>query len=148
MGRKVLALVAGLVAGGVAVFLVESLSSLLHPIPEGLDTRDMEQMKEFVRGLPTSAFAMVLLAHVLGAFCAGLVSSWVAGVKWKGGAIALGLLFTIAGIANLVMIPHPLWFGIIDTLIYLPAALAGAAIIRQHQQPSITPAAIDRYNLN
>lgn len=134
MGRKILAFVAGLVAGGVAVFLVESLSSLLHPIPEGIDTKDIDQMKEFVQGLPASAFAMVLLAHALGAFCAGSVSSWVAGLKWKAGAIALGLLFTIAGIANLVMIPHPLWFGIIDTLIYLPAALAGTSIIRQHQQ--------------
>ena len=41
-------------------------------------------------------------------------------------AAVLGLLFLLAGIANLMMIPHPVWFAVMDVLLYLPMALTGS----------------------
>jgi len=33
-----------------------------------------------------------------------------------------------SGIANLLIIPHPVWFSIANVLIYLPAAIAGGMV--------------------
>jgi hypothetical protein len=43
-------------------------------------------------------------------------------------AAVVGGLLTLAGFANLAAIPHPLWFGVLSTLTYVPCALLGAAI--------------------
>jgi hypothetical protein len=39
----------------------------------------------------------------------------------------VGALLTLAGFANLAAIPHPLWFGVLSTLTYVPCAVLGAA---------------------
>lgn len=128
MGRKILGFIAGLIAGGVTVALIESLSSFLHPLPENFDPKDIEQMKAFVGSLPATAFIIVLLAHLLGSLIAGFVASLVVKEAWTIGAIILGVFFTCAGVANLVMIPHPVWFAVIDSIVYLPAAYLGSRL--------------------
>ena len=128
MGRKILGIISGLICGGLTVALIESISSFLHPIPENFDPKNIDQMKAFIGSLPANAFMIVLLAHLLGSLVAGLVASLVIKETWTTGAILLGLFFTSAGIANLVMIPHPAWFAVIDTFLYLPAAYLGATL--------------------
>ena len=42
-------------------------------------------------------------------------------------AVVVGGLLTLFGFANLAAIPHPLWFGVLSTVTYVPCALLGAA---------------------
>jgi hypothetical protein len=41
------------------------------------------------------------------------------------GAIIIGVLFFIGGIGNLMTVPHPTWFAVVDLIAYLPAAFIG-----------------------
>jgi hypothetical protein len=43
-------------------------------------------------------------------------------------ALALGGLLTLAGVANNLMLPPPLWFWIGSLVVMLPAACAGARL--------------------
>ena len=128
MGRRIAAVLLGLLAGFVVVALIESISSVVYQPPTDLDFNDLDAMREFVATLPTGAFVFVLLAHLCGSFIAGFVCVLVAKERWNAGSLGLGVFFLLAGIANLVMIPHPMWFGVIDVLLYLPAAFAGGAV--------------------
>lgn len=44
-------------------------------------------------------------------------------------ASIVGAAFTLAGFANLASLPHPLWFAVLSTVTYVPAALAGVWVV-------------------
>jgi len=128
MSRNILAVVLALLAGALGVFLVESLSAFIYPPPADLDVADKEALAGFVEKLPTGALVLILVAHALGSLAGGVVCALVARRVWYGGAAIVGVLLLAAGVANLVMIPHPTWFSIIDVLLYVPLALLGCAL--------------------
>ena len=123
--RKFLGLFSGLTAGFIVVALVESLASTMYTRPAELDFGNREAVRTFVDTLPASAFLMVLAAHIMGVFTAGMTSVLVIGKRWFLGPAFLGLLMLIAGIFNLILIPHPAWFGILDLMVYVPTAIIG-----------------------
>jgi len=126
--RYIAGLVSGFIAGFVAVGLIELIAIWLYPLPRGFDPNDLEAMEQHIASLPAGAFALVLIAHAIGAFLAGLVCCAIAMRLWWPGVLALGGVFIAAGIMNIVQIPHPLWFGVVDLALYVPAAIAGGAL--------------------
>ncbi len=139
--KKALGIVIGMIVGMIVVFLVEMISAGLYPAPTSLDFADPESVKAWVATLPIGAFLIVLAAHVLGAFTGGLVCGRIVGKWWLPGPLIIGLLFLIAGALNLSLIPHPVWFMIVDVLVYIPAAFAGAKLASRffHSKPSTMP---------
>ena len=125
MARGLIGLVFGIIAGGITVMLVESISSLMYPRPEGMAWDDLEAMKEFVASLPMPAFLIVLVAHVAGAFVAGFVCYAVSKKASVWFPLGLGGFFLLGGAMNLVSIPHPIWFAVADLVIYVPSAWLG-----------------------
>lgn len=128
MRRRFVGLIIGLVCGGLVVAILESVSSSIHPISENLNPNNIDDLKDFIASLPKTAFAIVLLAHCLGSLAAGLSIILFVKEHWTVGALILGAIFTIAGVANLILIPHPVWFAVLDTLVYIPAAYAGSQL--------------------
>jgi hypothetical protein len=128
MGRKILAVIGGVVLGGIVVFVVEWVSSLIYPPPAGLDMTDKEAMKAYVATLPIGALLFVLLAYVLGSLSGGWLAAKIArDSKIRLSLIAGGVLL-LFGIINLVTIPHPLWFAVLTVLVFLPAAYFGGKL--------------------
>lgn len=125
MLRRLLGVAGGLLAGVFVVALVEMLSARFYPLPADLDWRDPQALRQFLETLPTGAFLSVLAAHALGAATAGLVCGLVVRERWLPGPLILGGCFLLAGLVSLWLIPHPAWFALCDTLVYVPAALAG-----------------------
>lgn len=110
------------------MFFVQMISTSIYPIPEGLDMSNAEQLKSYISTLPTGAFALVILSHVLGAFMAGFVAAMVSrSDRMKYGWIAGGviLLFTIW---NAIEIPHPTLVMILDLVLTTIAAYMGARL--------------------
>ncbi|MDB4439285.1 hypothetical protein OAH05_00575 [bacterium] len=128
MGRKIPGFIAGLVAGVLTVAIIESVSSFLYPVPENFDPTNLDHMKAFIDSLPAPAYIIDLFAHFLGGLTAGFVARLIVKEPWTIGTVQLGALFTCAGIANLIVIPHPIWFAMIDISVYLPAAYLGARL--------------------
>lgn len=125
--NRIFAILTGVVAGAIVIGLLETMSNNMHPFPEGLDFTDKAILADHISGLPTSAFVLVLFAHALGAFVGGFVASKMAKVQKKGAAMFTGFILLLAGVLNLISIPHPLWFSIVDIIIYTPMALIGNA---------------------
>lgn len=75
--------------------------------------------------MPLPAFVAVLVAWALGAFVGGWVA---AAVGTRTAAIVAGRILMLAGLANLVAIPSPLWFWVIGLLVFVPCALLGSRL--------------------
>lgn len=118
--RKLLAFVAGLVAGGLTIGLLEWAGHLLVP-PGPLDPRSRVP----VDPPSTAALLLVLVAWAAGAFVAGWVATRVGGTLGHGLALAVGSFLMGGGLMNLIAIPSPAWFWVLGLLCFLPLALAG-----------------------
>ncbi len=130
MGRNILAVIAAIVLGSVIVWIVEKLGQTIYPFPEDLDPSDYEAIKEYIKTAPLGAMLMVILAHFMGAFTSGIVATKIGKTNQMRLAIISGSIFTVFGIMNLLMIPGPVWFAIVDTICYVPAALIGYTLVK------------------
>ncbi len=126
--RNVLAIVGGVLIGTVVIFVVQSISHQIYPVASDIDYNDKEAMRSFVAGLPVGALLMVIASYVCGSFVAGMISAWVGRGARVRHALVAGVLLLLAGIMNLVSIPHPLWFSVVTVLVFIPAAWAGGKL--------------------
>lgn len=134
MIRKILAVLGGLVSGGIVISLVEMIARLLHPVPVGMKMDDMTAMAEHASKAPLSAQIVVLIAYALGAITAGYISTIIAKDGKKIYALICAALFFISTIINLYMIATPVWFWIIALLLWAPLALFGYQLASRKNQ--------------
>ena len=131
-GRSALAVVVGALVAGVLIAAVEGISSAIYPLPPGIDLHDHEAMRQHIHSLPVGAFLFVLAAWAMGSFGGSWVAARLATRARLTHGLIVGALFLLAGMMNLIMIPHPwwMWAGGILALAgcsYLGARLAGRA---------------------
>lgn len=118
--RSFLAVLVGVLAGGLVIAAVEALGHAAFPLPAGADPQHLQP-----GDVPLPAFVAVLVAWALGAFVGGWVA---AAVATRTAAIVVGGILMLAGLANLVAIPSPLWFWVIGLLVFVPSALLGSRL--------------------
>jgi hypothetical protein len=113
-----MAILAGVVLGGLVVGSVEWLGHWLYPLPTGLDIEDPKELALAMADLPIGAFLMVQLAWFLGAACSAALASWLG----KGAPLLCGVLAALVMLAfavmMLIMIPSPLWFILLTPLVF------------------------------
>ena len=120
MFRNIIAVIAGIVVAGMTVATVEGLGHWLVPLPADLDTSDVEQLRAYAQDAPMSAMLMVIIAWTLGTFTGGVAAAWLGDRRPWLFAGSVALVVAMGAAANLIMLPHPTWFGI--------AGLAGIVI--------------------
>lgn len=120
--------IVGLVAGSVVNMLIVILSMSMYPPPPGLDYSDTNAFQGYIATLPAPAFGLVFLAHAGGTFVASLVAAVVARQRFRILGAALGAWFFFGGLYNVLVLPAPPWFEILDLVAYLPCGLAGAKL--------------------
>lgn len=130
MLRTILAVIAGVIAGGVATALFEALGHWLYPLPEGLvlDPSDPEGFRANLAAVPDINRLAVVLAWGGGAFVAGFVTAAVATARHIPLALITGGGLLFAGVTNLILVPSPFWMWVFGVAIFLPAAWAGAKL--------------------
>ena len=122
MIKNILAVILGLIIGNIAIMSLHYLGLYFYPLPEGVDMSDMTAIAEYVKIAPLGSLLMVMLAHIGGTFIAGVSTTLLS--KEIVVAYIVGGFFTISGIWNLYLLPHPMWFNI-EVVLYLPAAVFG-----------------------
>lgn len=125
--KTALAVVAGIIAGGIVIAVVETITT--EKPPEGLDFNNKEQMAEYVKGLPFKAFAYLMLAYFLGSVAAGYVANLLARSADYKPALIAGFGLFVFGSINLFLIPHPLWFSAVSSLLYFAGAWIGGRLV-------------------
>ena len=129
--RGVIAVIAGFVVASAVMMLIESINgSVLYPelgkSAQGMT--DREAIRALLATAPVGAFLVVLFGWVLGSLVGGFIAGWIVWSSPSAHALVLGGLLTLAGIANNLMLPPPVWFWIASLLLLLPAAYAGGRL--------------------
>ena len=113
--KPVLATIAGLMVAALIIFGIESLSTILFPLPEGADPTNLEWLEYNMDQIPTASMIIVAFAHLVGVIIGMIIAANIARTSLIPSYIVAVLLFT-GTVANLLMIPHPAWFMITDVL--------------------------------
>ena len=112
MIRNIAALIAGIVTAFASIYLIKNLGHTIYPPPPDLDFSDPEAMRPYIATLPIIALLFPMFGWFIGAFAGSLVANFCGDAKpYVFAAIVGGLVFA-ATVADLILIPHPLWFSI------------------------------------
>ena len=124
--RMLVAVVLGLVVGSVVNMSLIMVGGKVIAPPAGADVTTMEGLKASLHLFEARHFVFPFLAHALGTLAGAAVAALLAPDGSAGLAYAVGIVFLLGGIANVVMLPAPVWFCAVDLLLaYLPAAWLG-----------------------
>lgn len=124
--RTAIGLIVGIVAGFLTVYLLEMIGHAIYPPPPGIDMTDMDALRDVMATMPAGALGLVLLAWVLATLIGGTLAGWIARTRQTLLAGVVGALILAGAIANMVLLPHPVWFSIAAVvLIPLAAWIAG-----------------------
>jgi hypothetical protein len=128
VGGSVLAILVGAIAAGVLITAVEAVSSAIFPLPPGLDLHDHEAMRQHIDRLPIGAFLFVLAAWAIGTFGGAWVAARLANRARLVHGLIVGALFLLAGVLNMLMIPHPVWMWVGGILVLAVGSYLGARL--------------------
>ena len=111
--------------------IVEMINGrVLHPdlakAADGMTDRDA--IRALLAAAPVGAFLVVIAGWILGGVTGGWVAARIAAQASAGHGLVLGALLTLAGVANNLMVPPPLWFWIASLVVLMPAAYVGARL--------------------
>ena len=116
MIRNIGAAIAGLFTGFVLIYLIEMLGHAIYPPPANLDFSNPDAIRPYIATLPIVALLFPMFAWFAGTFAGSIVASIIGDAKpWIYPALVGGLIFS-ATVANLIAIPHPMWFSIISLI--------------------------------
>jgi hypothetical protein len=105
--RLAMGVVAGIVVAFLCVFAIEWVGHGLYPPPAGLDASNPADQARLMAAMPAAAKALVLAGWFVGALAGAWVANRIAGRGLAGWIVAL--LVIAAGVATMLMIPHPAW---------------------------------------
>lgn len=125
--KNIIAVIAGFLIGSLVNGGIIMISASVIPPPDGADVTTMEGLKASMHLFQPKHFLMPFLAHALGTFSGAFLAAKIAASHQLKFALGIGILFLAAGITNVVLLPSPLWFSVLDlVLAYIPMAfLAG-----------------------
>lgn len=128
MGKNIAAGIAGIVIAFALVWLVEMIGHTVYPPPANLDFADPDAMQNYIATLPLGAFLFVggawFIATLGGTFTACKIGT-AKPILFAG---VVGGLVLAATTANLIMIPHPLWFAVLGVIGIVVAAWLGMTL--------------------
>lgn len=129
--RNILAVIAGVVVGSLVNMGIIMVSGSIIPPPEGVDSTTVEGLKAGIHLFQPKHFLFPFLAHALGTFVGALVTAFIAKNRKLLFAMIIGVFFLAGGIGNVLMLPSPLWFTLVDLIgAYLPMAFLAAWIAK------------------
>ena len=119
--RKLLAIIAGVVVGGIVVALSESAGHSIYPPPADINVKDPADLQRLMEVMPVQAKILVVAAWFLGSFAGAWTAVRISGLSQTGWIV--GLIFALLSIMTVVSIPHPIWMTACAILLPFAAAL-------------------------
>jgi hypothetical protein len=85
-------------------------------------------------------FLLPFLAHALGTFAGAFLTATLAATHKMKFALGIGAWFLLGGILNIMMLPSPVWFTLVDLAgAYFPMAYL-AGLLVQKRNSAVTAA--------
>ncbi|MCR9201945.1 MAG: SRPBCC family protein [Planctomycetaceae bacterium] len=148
--KTTLAVIAGVIAAGIVISLLEYAGHQMFPLPADIDTTSIEDIKANAHRIPAAAQLVVCLAWALGTLAGSFTATKILTPRtrseWSPVRPALITAAILAGAAlvNLLTIPSPVWMWIVGLSVFLPSGLIGwrlaadvsTLLIEQHSDAS------------
>ncbi|MBE7439290.1 MAG: hypothetical protein HS115_12600 [Spirochaetales bacterium] len=136
--RNVLAIIVGFILGSAVNMGIIMIGGSVIPPPEGSDLATMEGLTAAMEKMTPIHFVMPFLAHALGTLFGASMAAFIGSGNKILPGIIVSIFFLCGGILNVILLPSPLWFSILDlTLAYLPMGWLGARFILKSQRLAI-----------
>lgn len=134
--KNILAVVLGIIIGSLLNMGIIMISGSIIPPPQDADITTMEGLKSTMYLFEPKHFIFPFLAHALGTFTGAIVAAIIAANHKGKFALAIGVFFLIGGIANVIMLPSPIWFSILDLgAAYIPMGfVAGRLVVKSSEK--------------
>jgi hypothetical protein len=113
MLRDIGAVVAGLAVSIAVIMAVQMAGHTLWPPPNGLDWNDTEVIRTYTSQLPFLALLFPIVSYFLGALAGPFVACRIGTAKPVVFVGIIGIVLLAFTIANLIQIPHPVWFSVL-----------------------------------
>lgn len=124
--KNILAVVTGIFAGGAVNMGIIMLSPSIIPPPEGVDLTTMAGLQEGMALFTPKNFIMPFLAHAIGSLVGAFIAARMGARNHLLLALVVGVFFLIGGVSNVLMLPSPMWFNLLDLgVAYIPMAWLG-----------------------
>ena len=133
--RSILAVLLGSLVTFVLIMGIEGISSVIYPLPEGVDPNDMEALKVAIPKMPLGGKVLVLISYAVGTFVGAWLAAWFARRAHMVHAMIVAGLFLAGDIVNLNQLPHPMWMAVVSLAIFPVCALLGAGLAALKQAP-------------
>lgn len=119
--KNILAVILGVFAGGAVNMGIIMISNYIIPPPAGANLKTMEGLLASMPLMEPKHFLMPFLAHALGTLIGAGITAAIASKHKMRFAIGISVWFLIGGIINVIILPSPLWFMLVDLIgAYLP----------------------------
>ena len=127
--KNIIAVIAGLLFGSLVNGGIIMISASVIPPPNGADVTTMEGLRASMHLFEPKHFLMPFLAHALGTFAGAFLTAKIAAGHQIKFALGIGILFLAGGITNVILLPSPLWFSVVDiAFAYIPTAYLAAKL--------------------
>lgn len=121
--KNIIAVIAGFLCGSLLNGGIIMISASVIPPPNGADVTTMEGLRASMHLFEPRHFLMPFLAHALGTFAGAFLAAKIAYSYRMKFALLIGIIFLAGGITNVILLPSPLWFSILDIAVaYIPMA--------------------------
>lgn len=130
--RNIGSLVLGIITGLIVNYSIITIGNMIIVPPLAEDITTPEGLKAAMPFFTWIDFIFPFLAHALGTFVGAAIASIIAADSKMKFALTIGFFFLMGSIANMVMLPAPVWFSILDfVLAYVPMAYLGWLLIHK-----------------
>ena len=128
MGKNIAAGIAGVVIAFAIVWLIEAVGHSVYPPPPNLNFADADAMRAYTSTVPIGALLFVAGAWIVATLCGTFAACKIGHATPVIFAGVVGGLMLLATAANLILIPHPLWFSILGIVGIIVAAWLGMTL--------------------
>jgi hypothetical protein len=119
--KNVLAAIIGVIVGSAVNMSIINISGSLIAPPAEADLTTMEGLKASIHLFEPKHFLFPFLAHAIGTLVGAILAVLIAATHKKLFAFIIGGIFFIGGAVNIVVLPSPIWFSMLDLVVcYFP----------------------------
>jgi hypothetical protein len=129
--KYVLPVVVGAMSGMILIVLGQIGIFHLYPLAADTDLYDAESLAKAVKHMHVATYILLLINYCICSLLAGIIATLVAQRTTARPAVVIGIVLTLSGVYYVVNMPYPLWYSILNLLVYMPFAYLGYLIVRK-----------------
>nr|WP_295665781.1 hypothetical protein [Sphingomonas sp.] len=128
--RRILGITLGMMMAIAVIWAFELVVQSLYPMPDSWQTASRGDVAAIMGDMPLGEKLIVVCGWFAGAFCGAWLALRIC--DWRAAGWVVPAVLIVAGIANLIALPHPLWMQVAT---FLAPMLGGVAASRFHRKP-------------